>query len=211
MSASTSINTLTVFLILVSAAKPLVAAIPENPHADPSLIVQERYGPIRRNDTLWSIAKLLLQKGENINAVIAELEQANPKAIRPGRVLFVGEYIQRHSQFPTIAPLPQLEMKPQLVKPKQISEFPVPSEQRLLSTMPDTQAMPKQETDNPEWQPSSALFYLSLLSVLGGGLLAGLRRFKQHRQQQQIEQDALDKINTIKRESIKNRLKTSFE
>lgn len=70
---------------------------PQETHANPNPIHQGNYGPIQKNNTIWSIAKPLKNQNESINDVITELTLANPKAITPGSKLFIGQYIHRHS------------------------------------------------------------------------------------------------------------------
>jgi flagellar biogenesis protein FliO len=67
--------------------------------------------------------------------------------------------------------------------------------------------LPAAETQAAQ-RPLIPLAYLlivliSLVTACGWGI----RRFQFRRQQQKIEQDQLDVVNALKRESIKNRLK----
>ena len=78
-------------------AKLILAESSQETHANPNLIHQGSYGPVQKNDTLWSIAKLLKNQNESINDVIVELTLANPNSIKLGKKLFVGQYIHRHS------------------------------------------------------------------------------------------------------------------
>lgn len=215
MTALRNINALIISLILLSAANPSLAASTDSLHADPSLIHQDRYGPIRPNDTLWSIAKLFVKKGESINAVIAELEQANPKTIKPTSILFVGEYIYRHPQLETgvqISIQPKLVTVVQTIEPVQITQLPVATAQRPILNIPEATPSTPDQTSVSE-EPSSSIFVylLIFLSMLGTGLFLSLRRLKRQRLQQQIEQDELDKVNALKRASIKNRLKPASD
>lgn len=215
MSASRSLNTFSICLILVSAAKPILAATPENQHADPKLIHQDRYGPIRPNDTLWSIAKLFVKKGESINTLITELEQANPKSIRTPSILLAGGYIHRQPLSETkdrLTAQPKLLAEVHAVEPQVIALLAELSEQLPTPPIPETAQLAASESRDTE-QPSSSIFpyLLVLLIILGAGSFWGLRRLKHQRQQQKIEQDELDKHNALKRESIKNRLKPASD
>ncbi len=198
-----------------SIANPILAASPDNQHADPSLIHQDRYGPVRQNDTLWSIARLFVKKGESINAVLAELERANPKTIRPANTLFVGEYIYRHPQFETdvqISTQPTLVAEAHTIEPVQITLIPETSAQPAIHNIPETTpATPDQASVSEATSSSIFVYLLILLSILGAGLFLGLRRLKQQRLAQQIQQQELDTINALKRESIKNRLKPASD
>ena len=210
MSASRSRTLFIICLILVSAAEPSLAASPDNPHADPNLIHQERYGPIRPNDTLWSIAKLFVKQGESIHKVISELEQANPNSIKPGKLVLAGEYIQR--QVRTEAqdkPIPQPKLLAELhtVEAQLIGEIPTALSRQPETFIPENSPLPAAEIQAAE-RPLIPLAYLlivliSLVTACGWGI----RRFQFRRQQQKIEQDQLDIVNALKRESIKNRLK----
>lgn len=64
-------------------------------HADRARLKRGSYGPIRPSDTLWSVSKLLMKKGESIHAVIEELARSNPQAIMPDYKLIVGASLQR--------------------------------------------------------------------------------------------------------------------
>ena len=215
MTASRSINAFIICTILLLAANPLLAANQENLHANPSLIQQDRYGPVRPNDTLWSIAKLFVKKGESVNTVIAELEQANPKAIKPGSNLLQGTYIHRRAlndSRNTIRPKIQLEAEIQTIAPKLIFQSPEFSQPLLVRNIPEISSSTPLQNNVEKESPSSIFPYILIsLSILGSSLFLGLRRVKHKRLQQQIEQEEMDKINALKRESIKNRLKPASD
>ena len=215
MTALRNINALIISLILISAANDGLAASTDSVHADPSLIYQDRYGPIRPNDTLWSIAKLFVKKGESVSAVIAELEQANPKTIRHANTLFVGEYIFRHPQVKTdveFSTQPKLAAELHNIEPVEITLIPETTAQPAIHNIPETTpTTPDQSSVSEEPSSSIFVFLLMLISILGAGLFLGLIRLKRQRLQQQIQQEELDKINALKRESIKNRLKPTSD
>ena len=70
-------------------------------HADRARLKRGSYGPIRSSDTLWSISKLLMKKGESIHAVIEELARSNPEAIMPDYKLIVGASLRRSAALTT--------------------------------------------------------------------------------------------------------------
>lgn len=100
-----------VLLFLLSGVQPLMA----NPgsdlanHADPKRAKQNSYGPIRANDTLWSIAKLLSKPNESIFQLIEQLKTTNPTSIKADNIVVIGRYIHRVSiADKTITPSPKI-------------------------------------------------------------------------------------------------------
>ena len=214
MSAS-SRNLFIICLILISAAKPILAASQDNQHADPNLLQNERYGPIRPHDTLWSIAKLFVKKGESVYTVLNELQQANPKSIKTGNLVLAGGYIQRHAGIdaqdkPKFRP--QLSAEFHTVEAQLIGQIPESSSQDPIRYIPETSSLPAPEIHAEQQSSSSVILYLLMaLIVLVPASFWGLRHTQLQRQQQIIEQDKQDKLNALKRESIKNRLKSSSD
>ena len=86
-----------IVLLFLSSIQPLMA----NPvadsasHADPKRVTQNSYGPIRANDTLWSIAKLLSKPNQSITQVIDQLKTTNPASIKANNTVIIGKYIHR--------------------------------------------------------------------------------------------------------------------
>lgn len=81
--------------LIVGICPSLLVAAPTH-HADPSLLHGHRYGPIRKQDTLWSIALLMREKRESIDQVMGELLAANADAFAgKGRTLKPGTYLHR--------------------------------------------------------------------------------------------------------------------
>lgn len=100
-----------VLLFLLSGLQPLMAnsssGIPS--HADPKLANRNSYGPIRANDTLWSIAKLLSKPNESIYQLIEQLKTTNPTSIKANNIVVIGKYIHRVSiADKTITPSPKI-------------------------------------------------------------------------------------------------------
>lgn len=205
MSPFRKTTTLILSAFLSFNEKSILAESSQEPHANPNLIHQGSYGPVQKNDTLWSIAKLLKNQNESINNVIAELTLANPKAIKPGSKLFVGQYIHRHSvpeQAQDTAPNIEIaEQLPTTVSETQESTSPTDTNIDLVITNP---------TQDSEETVTTIIPYsfFAIVSVFIG-LYFGLTKIKRQRQQQKIVQDEINKTNALKRESIKNRLKTT--
>ncbi|MEY2701296.1 MAG: hypothetical protein RIQ52_2051 [Pseudomonadota bacterium] len=65
-------------------------------HVDPALLNGHRYGPVRKEDTIWSIAWLMHRHHESIQKVVDELVMDNPDAFSArGRILKPGSYLER--------------------------------------------------------------------------------------------------------------------
>lgn len=95
----TAVMILGVFLSF--GVHPVWADPDQESHADRALLKRGSYGPIRPSDTLWSVTKLLMKKGESIHAVIDELALSNPEAIMPDYKLIVGASIHRPAALAT--------------------------------------------------------------------------------------------------------------
>ena len=194
-------------------AKPILADSSQETHANPNLIHQESYGPVQKNDTLWSIAKLLKNQNESINDVIVELTLANPNSIKTGKKLFVGQYIHRH-------PAPEKAQK--TAHNIEITEQPITTVSETQESTPPLIDLTQEQSEpstlintdvelvtTNEKTIEASTIALTVLTIIILGLFLGLPIIKRKRQQQKIVQDEINKTNTLKRESIKNRLKTT--
>ena len=190
-------------LFLSFNTKSILAESAQEIHANPSLIHDEIYGPIQKNDTLWSIAKLLKKHNESINEVVDELVSNNPEAIKSGGVLFAGYYIHRHSSpvqpQDTTPDIESVEQIPRTTPETEESVSPIDTNIDLVITNPTEDTV----GNTTEIMPY-ALFALVTVLI---GLGFGLTKLRKQRSQQKIIQDEIDKANALKRELIKNRLK----
>lgn len=183
-------------------AKPVLAESSQETDANPNLLHQGSYGPVQKNDTLWSIAKLLKNRNESINDVVAELTLANPKAIKPGSKLFIGQYIHRYSTpKPAQDTASNIEQLPSTVSKTQELNLPTDTNIDLVTTNPT------QDSEETVTMIISYAFF-AIVSVFIG-FYFGLTKIKRQCQQQKIVQDEINKTNALKREAIKNRLKTT--
>jgi hypothetical protein len=203
MPAFRKTTVLVLCLYLSFDAKPILAESPQETHANPNLIHQGSYGPIQKNDTIWSIAKLLKNQNESINDVITELTLSNHKAIRHGSKLFVGQYIHRHS-----APDQTQEIALNIrttEQPHTTTSEPQDSTPPIDTNVDLAMTSPTQDTE--ETATTIIPYTLSAILSIFIGLYFGLAKINRQRLQQKITQDETDKINALKRELIKNRLK----
>ena len=104
------------FLMAWVLCLPAAQAAEGGGHVDPALLEGHRYGPVRKEDNLRSIAWLMHRHHESIQQVMDELVMDNPDAFSAhGRTIKPGSYLERKSHpHAVVGALPsRLERKPE--------------------------------------------------------------------------------------------------
>lgn len=219
---------LSCWLILVI---PFWANATDFSHADPSLIHNNTYGPVRPNDTLWSIARLFCRPGESITQVMSELKAANPNSIKQDSIVLAGLMISRQSvahvaiSHDTASPSNPVnspadsslttntepQTPTQIVAAIPVLEPALTNPQPVTTPIEPPLSAQQAATSSTADTPNNFGLYGMLALILG--LLAThlwLRRLKHRKAQLAIEQAERDQMNALKRIAIKNRLKPNF-
>ncbi len=208
-------------------------------HVDRARLKRGSYGPIRPSDTLWSVSKLFMKKGESIHAVIEELARSNPQAIMPDYKLIVGASLQRSaalnpSTTAAVNPASSSSSEPAqttTIQPPPI-QAPVTAEsatatltlaESSVATVASTPIAPLATTDQltATAMPASALadnnqadyryrYLLGLGTLLLLGWFWGLPHLRKHLHNKRLEQARIAQANAAQRQSVKDRLQITL-